>query len=265
MTADVAPTAQISQARVRVEGLHKVYGTGDERKVILGSVDFTIGQGEYVSVVGPSGSGKTTVLRCIAGLLEPTGGTVYFDGQPVRSTPDKLAVVFQDYSRSLLPWLSIEANVTLPLRGKGMPKARQHELATEALEAVGLGGSSRQYPWQLSGGMQQRVAIARALAYQPKALLMDEPFASVDAQTRSELEDLVLKLRKEFGITVISVTHDIDEAVYMSDRVIVLSGQPASVAQIVSVDLGSDRDQIRTKSDPLFAQLRAQVLLAVRH
>jgi NitT/TauT family transport system ATP-binding protein len=261
MTADVVPAPPAGQARVRVEGLHRSYGD----RVILDSVDFSIEQGEYVSIVGPSGSGKTTVLRCIAGLLTPTGGTVYFDGEPVRSTPDKLAVVFQDYSRSLLPWLSIEANVTLPLRGKGMRKDRQRVLAAEALEAVGLADAAGHYPWQLSGGMQQRVAIARALAYQPKALLMDEPFASVDAQTRSELEDLVLRLRKEFGITVISVTHDIDEAVYMSDRVIVLSGRPARVAQIVEVDLGDDRDQIRTKSDPLFAHLRAQVLLAVRH
>lgn len=264
MTVDVAPGTPVGPNRVRVDGLHKVYGEGEHRRVILGSVDFSVAQGEYVSVVGPSGSGKTTVLRCIAGLLEPTAGAVYFDEQRVHSTPDRLAVVFQDYSRSLLPWLTIEANVTLPLRGKKIPRERRHELAVEALGAVGLAGATHQYPWQLSGGMQQRVAIARALAYQPEALLMDEPFASVDAQTRSELEDLVLKLRREFGITVISVTHDIDEAVYMSDRVIVLSGQPTSVAQIVPIDLGTDRDQIRTKSDPLFAQLRAEVLLAVR-
>jgi NitT/TauT family transport system ATP-binding protein len=251
---------------VRVEGLHRVFGTGNSARTVLGSVDFQIASGEYVSVVGPSGSGKTTVLRCIAGLLTPTAGEVHVAGERVvGATPANLAVVFQDYSRSLLPWLSIASNVVLPLRGKGVPAAERRARADEALEAVGLGHTRKQYPWQLSGGMQQRVAIARALAYRPQVLLMDEPFASVDAQTRSDLEDLVLSLKKQYAMTVISVTHDIDEAIYMSDRVIILGGAPASVAQCVEVDLGADRDQITTKSDPRFADLRARVLREVRH
>lgn len=260
ITPDVA-----TRPHLEVVGLCRVFGSGPEARTVLGSVDFSVGAGEYVSVVGPSGSGKTTVLRCIAGLLTPTSGEVRVDGVPVTGTPERLAVVFQDYSRSLMPWLTILGNVSLPLRGKGIGSAERRTRALEALEAVGLPQTTRQYPWQLSGGMQQRVAIARALAYRPAALLMDEPFASVDAQTRSDLEDLVLRLRKEFGMTVLSVTHDIDEAVYMSDRVIVLSGQPARVAHDVPVDLGADRDQIETKSDPRFAQLRAQVLREVRH
>jgi NitT/TauT family transport system ATP-binding protein len=250
---------------LEVVGLSRVFGAGDHARVVLGSVDFSVARGEYVSVVGPSGSGKTTVLRCIAGLLAPTSGEVRVDGVAVSGTPESLAVVFQDYSRSLLPWLSILGNVSLPLRGKGIGSAERRARSLEALAAVGLEHTAKQYPWQLSGGMQQRVAIARALAYRPAALLMDEPFASVDAQTRSDLEDLVLRLRKQYGMTVVSVTHDIDEAVYMSDRVIVLSGQPAHVAHDVPVDLGADRDQIETKSDPRFAQLRAQVLREVRH
>ena len=266
VTMQETPNADVrGTPHVQVTGLCKVFGTGETARTVLGSVDFAVAKGEYVSVVGPSGSGKTTVLRCIAGLLAPTAGEIRVAGVPVVDTPESLAVVFQDYSRSLMPWLSIAGNVMLPLRGKGIEARERRERASEALHAVGLGHTLKQYPWQLSGGMQQRVAIARALAYRPKALLMDEPFASVDAQTRSDLEDLVLRLKKQFDMTVISITHDIDEAIYMSDRVIVLGGAPATVADSVPVDLGADRDQITTKSDPLFAQLRARVLREVRH
>lgn len=253
------------EPHLEIRDLGKVFGSGPSTRAVLGGVNVSVAQGDYVSVVGPSGSGKTTVLRCIAGLLAPTSGEIRIDGVPVTESPEGLAVVFQDYSRSLLPWLTIAGNVMLPLRGKGVPSSERRRRAGEALEAVGLGHTVRQYPWQLSGGMQQRVAIARALAYQPKALLMDEPFASVDAQTRSDLEDLVLALKKKFDMTVISVTHDIDEAIYMSDRVVVLGGSPAAVEDCIEVDLGCDRDQITTKSDPLFAQLRARVLQQIRH
>ena len=250
---------------VELAGISKRFGDGETGRMILESLDLTVRREEYVSIVGPSGSGKSTVLRCIAGLLAPTSGEVRFEGIAVQGPPPSLAVVFQDYSRSLLPWLTIEGNVTLPLRGKVDSAAERKERAEEALSAVGLAHTLRQYPWQLSGGMQQRVAIARALAYRPKVLLMDEPFASVDAQTRSDLEDLLLALRRRFAITVISVTHDIDEAVYMSDRVIVLGGQPANVVSDFAIDLGVDRDQISTKSEPRFAELRAAVLREVRH
>lgn len=266
MTLDRPAKPKGTSGQVRCVGLNRVFGTGTSARTILGSVDFEIAAGEYVSIVGSSGSGKTTVLRCIAGLLSPTAGEVHVGGNRVAgATPENLAVVFQDYSRSLLPWLSIASNVVLPLRGKGVAAAERRQRAEEALEAVGLSQTRKQYPWQLSGGMQQRVAIARALAYRPQVLLMDEPFASVDAQTRSDLEDLVLSLKKQYDMTVISVTHDIDEAIYMSDRIIVLGGAPASVAQCVTVDLGVDRDQITTKSDPRFAELRARVLREVRH
>ncbi|XPP27569.1 MAG: ABC transporter ATP-binding protein [Leucobacter sp.] len=253
------------EAVVELAGISKRFGDEESGRMILEGLDFSVRREEYVSIVGPSGSGKSTVLRCIAGLLAPTSGEVRFEGVAVQGPPPSLAVVFQDYSRSLLPWLTIEGNVTLPLRGKVDSKTERRERAQEALAAVGLGHTLRQYPWQLSGGMQQRVAIARALAYRPKVLLMDEPFASVDAQTRSDLEDLLLALRRRFAITVVSVTHDIDEAVYMSDRVIVLGGQPARVAKDFAIDLGTDRDQISTKSEPRFAELRSQVLREVRH
>jgi NitT/TauT family transport system ATP-binding protein len=218
----------------------------------------------FLSVVGPSGAGKTTLLRCIAGLLPPTAGSVVMDGAPVVKPPQSLALVFQDYGRSLMPWMSIRKNVELPLLSMKIARSERHDRAEEALAAVGLTGSRNQYPWQLSGGMQQRAAIARALAYRPKALLMDEPFASVDAQTRADLEDLTRSVRDRFGMTVILVTHDIDEAVYVGEEVVVLSGAPARVRQRIAIDLGPVRDQLTTKSSARFAELRSQVLALVR-
>jgi NitT/TauT family transport system ATP-binding protein len=175
-----------------------------------------------------------------------------------------MAIVFQDYSRSLMPWLSVIDNVTLPLRSAGVPKKERKRIATEALAKVGLDDFTAAYPWQLSGGMQQRVAIARALAFGPKVIVMDEPFASVDAQTRADLEDLVLKVRDELGITVLLVTHDIDEAVYLADTVLVLSGKPASVEAMIPVDLPTPRDQLTTKAEHRFAELRGEVYKLIK-
>ncbi|MFE2183540.1 ABC transporter ATP-binding protein [Streptomyces sp. NPDC059455] len=227
-------------------------------------MDAEVRSGEFVCIVGPSGAGKTTLLRCLGGLMAPTEGSVYMEGVLVEQPPEKLSVVFQDYSRSLMSWMSVLGNVTLPLRSRGMARHEREQAGLTALAGVGLEGCEHQYPWQLSGGMQQRVAIARALAYKPEALLMDEPFASVDAQTRADLEDLTLRVRREFGVTVVLVTHDIDEAVYLADRVLVLSGRPATVRATVDVPLPSDRDQLHTKSLPEFAELRSQVLKLIQ-
>jgi NitT/TauT family transport system ATP-binding protein len=244
-----------------VRGLSKSFRTGSTTRLVLDGVDLDVRRGEFLCIVGPSGAGKTTLLRCLSGLMEPTSGEVYLDGEAVTGPPSRLAVVFQDYSRSLMPWMSVAANVELPLRSKKMPKRQRRETARGALEAVGLSaGVHGQYPWQLSGGMQQRVAIARALAFEPEALLMDEPFASVDAQTRTDLEDLILGVREQFGVTVVLVTHDIDEAVYLGDEVVVLSGSPTRVRERLPIPLGEHRDQVETKSLPKFAELRAHVL-----
>jgi NitT/TauT family transport system ATP-binding protein len=244
--------------------LSKTYSVAGGERPVLGGITLDVFRGEFVCIVGPSGAGKSTLLRCIAGLLMPSGGTMLLDGQPIVEPPAKLAVVFQDYSRSLMPWMSVAQNVMLPLRSKGYGKREQAKRADEALAAVGLTAASTQYPWQLSGGMQQRVAIARALAYEPEALLMDEPFASVDAQTRSDLEDLILSVRDKFGVTVLLVTHDIDESVYLADRVIVMSGSPTRVREEITVDLPSPRDQVRTKLLPQFSELRAHVMTLIR-
>jgi NitT/TauT family transport system ATP-binding protein len=238
---------------LEVKGLRKVYRSGTREVEALRDLTFTVAAGELVCLVGPSGCGKTTLLRCIAGLLEPTSGQV--------EVGDKagLAIVFQEYGRSLFPWLTVRDNVDLPLRQKKVPRARRRELVDEALTAVGLAGTESAYPWQLSGGMQQRVAIARAVAYEPSVLLMDEPFAAVDAQTRADLEDLVRSLWQRLGVTILFVTHDIDEAVYLGQRVLMLSASPTVIQDELTVDLPAERDQLHTRADPRFTALRTRV------
>jgi NitT/TauT family transport system ATP-binding protein len=248
---------------LEIRDLGKTYGYGEKATHALRRVTFTIGEGEFVCVVGPSGCGKTTLLKCIAGLMQPTSGRSSSTGGRA-VPPEEMAVVFQEYNRSLMPWMSVRNNVVLPLRHKPLAKAERTRLVEESLSAVGLTRFIDHYPWQLSGGMQQRVAIARALAYQPSILLMDEPFASVDAQTRGDLEDLVLKVHEDFGMTILFVTHDIDESVYLSDRIVVLTHAPTEVKEIVAVDLPVPRDQIVTKELPGFAHLRAYVYRLIK-
>ena len=230
----------------------------------IGDLSFTIGEREFVCVVGPSGCGKTTLLKCMSGLLAPSSGEVLLNDRPVTRPPEEMALVFQEYSRSLMPWMSVRNNVLLPLRHKKLDKAERSRLVEEAVDAVGLAGNLDSYPWQLSGGMQQRVAIARALAYQPEILLMDEPFASVDAQTRADLEDLILEVRERYDVTIVFVTHDIDESVYLSDRIVVLGPSPTSVKEILDVELPRPRDQVETKERPDFAHLRAHVYRLIK-
>ena len=249
---------------LEVKNLHKVYDGHGRRVTAVGDLTFTVPEGQFACVVGPSGCGKTTLLRVLAGLLPATSGEVTVRGEPVTAPPPDLAVVFQEYGRSLFPWLRVRANVELPLKAQGMGRAQRRTLATEALTAVGLSDVDNAYPWQLSGGMQQRVAIARAIAYQPKVLLMDEPFAAVDAQTRADLEDLVRAVWQRLGVTLLFVTHDIDEAVYLGQRVIVLSAAPTTVAQDLAIDLPAARDQLTTRSDPRFTELRGQVYARIQ-
>ena len=225
----------------------------------VADVSFGVAPGQLVAVLGPSGSGKTTLLRCVAGLLEPTGGQVRVDGSRVRGVPDGLAVVFQDYIRSLFPWMSVRSNVELPLRHAGLGAGERGERAEEALAEVGLRHVGDRYPGELSGGMQQRAAIARALAVRPSILLMDEPFGSVDAQTRADLQDLLLRIWTSRGTTILFVTHDIDEAIYLADRVVVLTAGPGRVAAEVVIGLDRPRDQVQTRSSGAFAACRREV------
>jgi NitT/TauT family transport system ATP-binding protein len=243
-----------------VTGLGHTFGTGAAAHDALDGISFRVEQGELVCIVGPSGCGKSTLLRAVAGLVQPSRGEVVLHGQRVRgAVPGDLAVVFQDYSRSLYPWLTADGNVELPLRHRKLSRSQRRQRVCDALAVVGLDDAGRRYPWQLSGGMQQRVAIARALACQPVLLLMDEPFASVDAQTRADLEDLLLRVRREQNSTVLLVTHDIDESVYVGDRVLVLSRSPGTLLANLPVELPKLRHQISTRSSPEFVGLRAEV------
>lgn len=246
---------------MRIDNVGFAYGDVQ----IIRDLDVSVKSGEFMCIVGPSGAGKTTLLNCLAGLRLPTSGQIVFNGDKVTGPPRALSVVFQDYSRSLMPWLSARDNVALPLRSAGVPKKERITRANDALTEVGLAEHGDKYPWEMSGGMQQRVAIARALAYQPSVIIMDEPFASVDAQTRADLEDLTLRVRERLGITLLLVTHDIDEAVYLSDRVMVLGGgRPATMVDLINVDLGTHRDQITTKELPEFANIRSRIYREIR-
>jgi NitT/TauT family transport system ATP-binding protein len=249
---------------LRVEHLKKTYGEGDDAVEAIGDLEFEVRENEFVCVVGPSGCGKTTLLKCMSGLLAPTSGEVYLHDTKIDGPPEKMALVFQEYSRSLFPWMSVRQNVAFPLRRKNLDKAKARELVENAVESMDLTRFLDRYPWELSGGMQQRVAIARALAYQPEIMLMDEPFASVDAQTRGDLEDLILQVRREYGVTVVFVTHDIDESVYMGDRIVVLTPAPTTIQQVLDVDLPHPRDQVETKELPEFARLRGHVYRSIK-
>jgi NitT/TauT family transport system ATP-binding protein len=247
-----------------LKNVSKRYGDESTGTLAVRDLTFEIGGGEIVTIVGPSGCGKTTVLKLMAGLLEPTAGTVEVDGAIVDRPPEQIALVFQDYGNSLYPWMRVGENAEFPLKHRIADKKERRARVSAALEAVGLAGFADRYPWQLSGGMQQRVAIARGLAYQPEILLMDEPFGALDAQTRAELEDLVLRVRDEFDITVIFVTHDIDESVYLADRVLVMGPRPTFIDADLVVDLPKPRDQIETKSLAEFSRIRGEVYRRIR-
>ncbi|WP_051129638.1 ABC transporter ATP-binding protein [Yaniella halotolerans] len=255
----VGLTLPDGEALLSVRNLKKVYQTDGGGIEAVRNLTFDLPKGELTCLVGPSGSGKTTLLKAISGLLEPTAGEVKLGGKLVTSPPKNMAVVFQEYGRSLYPWMRVRENVELPLKVQGMDKAQRDKVVDDALEAVGLDHVPRSYPWQLSGGMQQRVAIARAVAYQPEVLLMDEPFAAVDAQTRADLEDLVRRVWRQLGVTILFVTHDIDESVYLGSRVVILSSSPTVIQQDIKIDLPDERDQLETRSSQRFSELRHHV------
>jgi NitT/TauT family transport system ATP-binding protein len=232
------------------------YPTRNGALRVLEDVTFSCRQGEFLSLVGPSGTGKTTLLRILGGLLAPgAGSSVRFQGQEITEPSSGVSIVFQNYSASLLQWRTVERNVALGLEGSTTKSDRAARVA-EALELVGLSDRRRDYPWQLSGGMQQRVQIARALVVRPKVLLMDEPFGALDAMTKAQLQDEVLRVQQLTGATVVFVTHDIDEAVYLSDRVLVLAGSPARITGDLEIALPRPRDQVSTKESPDYLRAR---------
>jgi NitT/TauT family transport system ATP-binding protein len=248
---------------IGLQNIEKVYRTDRIETVALSNVNLDVAEGEFVSVMGRSGTGKTTLLRVLGGLLAPApGSTVAFEGKPVEGPPQGVVFVFQNYAASLLSWRTVGRNVALGLEGKVSKPQLQQRIA-EALGMVGLADRAQDYPWRLSGGMQQRVQLARALALRPSALLMDEPFGALDAMTKGSLQDQLQRVQEQACATVCFVTHDIDEAVYLSDRIIILDGSPATVAHEFAVDLPRPRDQLATKELPQFLKLRRAVYDAI--
>jgi NitT/TauT family transport system ATP-binding protein len=235
------------------------YGTPRQ---IIDRLSLTVYAGEFLTVVGSSGTGKTTLLRLLGGLVQATGGSVRFRGVAVTGPPEGVVLVFQDYSNALLQWRSVARNVALGIEGK-LEIAEVDKRVSQALRMVALERNATDYPWQLSGGMQQRVQIARALALKPDVMLMDEPFGALDAMTKAALQDEVLRVHSQIKTTFIFITHDIEEAVYLGNRVIVLSGPPGRIHKVVPISLERPRDQIATRQTPEFLRYRAEIHDAV--
>nr|WP_234934176.1 ABC transporter ATP-binding protein [Agrobacterium vitis] len=258
------PDKYLSQLKNRAVGnssLLKLSGVGLSLGgyEILRDINLDIRRGEFVCVVGPSGCGKTTLLRLLSGLHQPTTGTVSIDGQKVTEPRPDIAFVFQDYGKALLPWRTAAGNVSLALESLGVPKAERPDRINALLAKVGLAGQAEKFPAQMSGGMQQRLQIARCLAQQPAVLLMDEPFGALDAMTRQHLQDEVLSLVAQSGATVFFVTHDLEEAIYLGDRVIGLLPYPGRTALSINVDLPRPRNQLTTRELPQFLHMRRQL------
>lgn len=244
-----------------IHQLRKVYGAAGKEFVALKGIDLSVNPGEFLTVVGPSGCGKSTFLQIVAGLIPASSGTVRLGGAIVNGPPEGMVYLFQQYANSLMPWRTVLGNVAFAVESRReFTKREAHDFCMQYLDMVGLSEFAKNYPWELSGGMQQRVAIARALAAQPKVLLLDEPFSAVDALTRLELHRLILRLWEERGFTAILVTHDVEEAIFLSDRVAVLSKRPAVIEEVISTDLPRPRDQIETPSSPRFLELRHYLL-----
>ncbi|WP_092625829.1 ABC transporter ATP-binding protein [Jiangella sp. DSM 45060] len=247
---------------IRFDRVEQRFRLGDEDFVALGGVDLDVADGEFVTLVGPSGCGKSTMLNVAAGLLEPTSGRVTVDGRPVTGPSPRTGMIFQQYA--LFPWLTVRKNVEFGLRLAGVKPARRREVADHYLDLVGLSAFADALPKTLSGGMKQRCAIARAYAVDPEILLMDEPFGALDALTRVHLQDQLMTTWLRERRTVLFVTHDVDEAVYLASRVVVMAARPGRIHEVVDVDLPYPRTE-QLRLSPEFAALRARVWEAVYH
>jgi NitT/TauT family transport system ATP-binding protein len=253
----------VNRIAYQVDGLGVRLPGADGTRPILQNISFEVAAGEVIGVVGRSGVGKTTLLRVLGGLLEPSCGTVVFDGKAVHGPPTGEVMVFQDYGNALLPWRTVARNAALGLEVRVGGDERRRRVA-HVLRMVGLEGRASDYPWRLSGGMAQRVQIARALALEPKVLLMDEPFGALDAITKASLQDVLLNVLKQTGSTVVFITHDLDEAIYLSDRVLVISGSPGAITLEVDTEIPRPRDQLATRELPRYLRVRHLLGQALR-
>ena len=236
---------------------------------ILSPTSLTVSKGEFVCVIGPSGCGKTTLLRAAAGFVKPSGGQVVRNGKAVAGPSREAAFVFQDYGRALLPWRTVQGNISLALEAANVPVAERPARIAKVLDTVGLSAHAAKFPAQLSGGMQQRVQIARCLAQEPTLMMMDEPFGALDAMTRESLQDELARLVREQSLTVLFVTHDLEEAIYLGDRVVALRANPTpdkpSLAAIIDVKIPLPRNQLETKEHPELLRLRRELYQFLGH
>jgi NitT/TauT family transport system ATP-binding protein len=238
-----------------VENLNKNYVSRGSETSALVNIDLQIEEGEFICLLGPSGCGKSTLLKIIAGLIPATSGRIAINGEPVSGPGPERAVVFQDYA--LFPWMTVRDNVEFGLEARKLPVAERHEISSRLLKVVGLSDFADRFPHHLSGGMKQRVSIARALAVDPSLLLMDEPFGALDAQTRHVLQDELLRIWREYRKTVVFVTHSIEEAIYLSDRIVVMTARPGRVKQIVTVPEARPRDMASIDMNQRQREVRA--------
>jgi NitT/TauT family transport system ATP-binding protein len=259
-----AVPAEDGDAFIRVEGLSKRYLSAGQQVTVFEDLRFSIRQGEFLTVVGPSGCGKSTLLKIIAGLVPASEGKVWFQGKPMAEPRPEMLYVFQQYEKSIFPWLTVRENVEFGLKKRSdLDAASKAERVRRFIDRVQLAGYEGYYPSQLSGGMQQRVALARALACAPMVLLMDEPFSAVDALTRANLQQLVLELWQELKLTFVFVTHDVDEAVYISGRVVALAGRPARIDLDLAIDVAYPRDPVSSHEETEFIARRSQLYRSI--
>jgi NitT/TauT family transport system ATP-binding protein len=235
-----------------LRGVCMSFGAGGASHAALADISFEVPEGEFLCVVGPSGCGKTTLLRLLAGLIRPSAGEILFHGTPIVAPSRERAIMFQDYSKALLPWRTVAGNISLSLEACGVGERERSERIAALLEKMGLQAAARKFPSQLSGGMQQRVQIARCLAQQPQLMLMDEPFGALDALTRQMLQDEVARIAAEQRTTTVFITHDLEEAIYLGDRVIALAPSPGRIAEMIEVGIPRPRRQLETREDPRF-------------
>jgi NitT/TauT family transport system ATP-binding protein len=255
LSADIAAAPQGAAPILTLQSVGFAVG-GATPLTILDDISLAVREGEFLCVVGASGCGKTTLLRLIAGLLTASRGEIRFAGAAVTAPSQDRAIVFQDYTRALLPWRTIAGNVALALEARGTPRRDRAAIVERRLRQVGLWEWRDRFPAQLSGGMQQRLQIARCLAQEPKLLLMDEPFGALDAMTRQVLQDEVARLSRDTGTTVVFVTHDLEEAIYLGDRVVAMESRPGRVAAEIAIDLPRPRHQLTTREDGRFLAYR---------
>ena len=249
---------------IELEAASKVFSAHGNKLTVFSNLSYAVTKGSFLSIVGPSGCGKSTLLKLICGLEQATAGVIRFNGKPISGPPKGMIYVFQQYTKSIFPWRTVIQNIEFGLRiQRRISRKDARERCMEYMRLVGLEGYENYFPAQLSGGMQQRVAIARALICEPAVLLMDEPFSAVDAMTRAILQELILKIWESIPVTILFVTHDVEEAVFLSSRIISLGRAPGGIREDLAVTLSYPRDQLRTREDSRFMELRQKLFSSI--